>query len=67
MVNTLKIEPNIICFDALIKGCKSDGLYSEAETYWKLMEISYGIKPDEMLYTQMLSVYANALQVDKAT
>ena len=66
MTDELKIDPSVIIFSTLIKSCRKLGKYQLAEQYWKLMENTYNIKPNHFVYTEMISVYSNANQCDKA-
>ena len=59
MIN-LKIEPNQICFSTLIKSCRQQAKYKLAERYWKLMENTYNIEPNNFICTEMISVYSKA-------
>eukprot|EP01084_Bolivina_argentea_P244586 409708_1 len=66
MTKNLQINPTIKTFEILIKSCESEMKYVLAEEYWKLMENSYHIKPNNAIYSAMILVYSNSNQFDKA-
>ena len=66
MTKELNITPNLITFSTLIKSCRYQGKSELAETYWKLMENTYNIKPNNYLYNEIISVYSKGNQSDKA-
>ena len=65
MIEKYKISPSLITISTLIKSCRSQGLYHWAIKYWKLLEI-YNIKPNEIVYTEILSVCSKSLQKETA-
>eukprot|EP01083_Nonionella_stella_P300471 1025983_1 len=65
MIQKYELQPTLLTISVLIKSCRRRGLHEVAGKYWKLLEI-YKIKPNEILYTEIISVYSKALQKDKA-
>ena len=64
MTDKLNITPQST-FSTLIKSCRYQGQYELAETYWKLMENTYNIKPNRFLYNEMISVYSKEIKLKK--
>eukprot|EP01083_Nonionella_stella_P299200 1015299_1 len=65
MIDKYQLEPNIIIFNVLIKGCRYQSMYSLAQQYWKMMH-DYNVTPDEKSYTEMISVCARSHQQQHA-
>eukprot|EP01083_Nonionella_stella_P004500 13038_1 len=65
MIDKYQLEPNIIIFNVLIKGCRYQSMYSLAQQYWKMMH-DYNVTPDEKSYTEMISVCGRSHQQQHA-
>ena len=68
MVNHYKLQltPNSYVFASMIKSCRSQGNYQQAEWYWDIMTKKYNLIPNTVICTEMMSVYYKAHQKEKA-
>ncbi|ETN97613.1 hypothetical protein RFI_39916, partial [Reticulomyxa filosa] len=60
------LVPDIITFSAMIKGCTKRGDFKQALYYLHLMIDKYNIKPDLIACSSLLSVCANARDIQSA-
>ncbi|XP_062190641.1 pentatricopeptide repeat-containing protein At5g04780, mitochondrial-like [Phragmites australis] len=61
-----KITPNEITFVAVLSACSHNGLVSEGDHFFKLMQEDYGIVPSTEHYNCMVDLYGRAGLVEKA-
>eukprot|EP01084_Bolivina_argentea_P000686 1266_1 len=59
--------PNYVSFVTLIKGCKSQGRFFYARTYWNLMVNKGIVPPNAYVYTEMVAVCDAAKQYQRGT
>ncbi|ETO02265.1 pentatricopeptide (PPR) repeat-containing protein, partial [Reticulomyxa filosa] len=64
--NNQFLVPNIITFSTMIKGCTKRGDFKQALHYLYLMIDKYNIKPDLITCNLLLSVCANAHDIQSA-
>ena len=67
MLNEYQIKPDVITFSAIIKCLRLRAEYKEAGKCWKIMTQKYGLKPENNLYCEMISVYSIQHQIESAT
>ena len=58
MTNIYKVTPNVITFCILIKSCKTDSRIRTANKYWYLMKHKYDIRPNNIIYKELIAVYS---------
>ncbi|ETO26303.1 hypothetical protein RFI_10838 [Reticulomyxa filosa] len=63
---TMREKPNVILFTAMIKAHKERGNVEKALKYFNMMQDKFGIAPDGVCYSLLLTVCANACQVETA-
>eukprot|EP01083_Nonionella_stella_P291606 992149_1 len=67
MVNTYSIQPDIVCFSSILKSFRWQGKLKQAEQFWHLMHHKYHLEPDELLYTEMISICGKCHEIEKGT
>eukprot|EP01083_Nonionella_stella_P173942 601618_1 len=66
MTNKYELVPDIVTFNALIKGCSTQRKHRTAGKYWYLMKHTYAIQPDNATYKEMIRVYAKSEKTERA-
>eukprot|EP01083_Nonionella_stella_P095092 266892_1 len=67
MVNEYLIKPDVLSFSSIIKSFRWQGRLKQAETFWYMMHHKYHLEPHELLYTEMISIYAKCRETEKGT
>eukprot|EP01083_Nonionella_stella_P021663 60024_1 len=59
MLEKCQIRPDLILLNTLIKGCRFQARHDFALIYWEMITC-YGLVPNEICYTEMISVCARS-------
>eukprot|EP01083_Nonionella_stella_P082509 227733_1 len=65
MVNEYSIQPDVVCFSAILKSFRWQGKLKQAETFWHMMREKYHLEPHEFVYTEMISICAKCHEIEK--
>eukprot|EP01083_Nonionella_stella_P087689 243994_1 len=65
MVDEYGIMPDVACLNTIIKSFRLQGKVKQAERFWHMMNHKYHLEPDELSYTEMISVYAKRHDKEK--
>eukprot|EP01083_Nonionella_stella_P280699 954892_1 len=65
MIHKYALLPTVPIFGTMLKSFRRQGKFKEAETFWNLMCDKYKLEPNEVAYTEMISVCAKCHEIEK--